>query len=103
MLNFDVNCLLGHWPFRKLYRNTYADLIRVHNENGIDCGLVSSLNSIFYNDPFEGDEELHKVIKGTGYRHILTVNPMLPAFTEDIRKGVEFFGISGVRNFSGLP
>lgn len=98
---FDVNCFFGHWPFRKIYRNTLNDLMKTHSENDITGGFVASLNSIFYADPFEGDEELHAAIKQSGYRHILTVNPMHPAFEEDIWRGIEQFNISGVRIYPG--
>lgn len=101
MGSVDVNCLLGHWPFRKLYKNTFEDLKKVHRENGIGSGYVSSLNSIFYNDPFEGDEELHEEIKDTAYHHVLTVNPCLPQVREDIRRGLKLFGIKGVRIYPG--
>jgi predicted TIM-barrel fold metal-dependent hydrolase len=89
---------LGSWPFRKLYKNTFEDLKKVHQKNGITSGYVSSLNSIFYNDPFEGELDLHEAIKDDpAYKHILTVNPLLPAFKDDIAKGVELFDIKGVR------
>lgn len=101
MNKIDVNCMLGHWPFRKLYKNTFEDLKNVHRCNGISHGYVSSINSIFYNDPFEGDEELHEIIKASDYEHILTINPTLPAFREDIKKGVELFNIKGVRIYPG--
>lgn len=97
MNRVDVNCLLGNWPFRKLYKNTFEDLKNVHEKNGISYGYVSSLESIFYNDPFEGDEELHEIIKDSNYQHILTVNPALPAFEQDIMKGLKAFNIKGVR------
>jgi predicted TIM-barrel fold metal-dependent hydrolase len=93
----DVNCLLGHWPFRKILRNSFEDLQKVHAQNGIAYGYVSSINSILYHDPFEGDEELHEIIKGSAYKHVLTVNPDLPGFKDDIRRGIEEFGIKGVR------
>ncbi len=93
----DVNCVLGNWPFRKLYKNTFEDLKKVHKENGIDVGYVSSLNSIFYNDPFEGDEELHETIRDSHYHHILTVNPTLPQLKEDIQRGLRMFDIKGVK------
>lgn len=99
MIKADVNCLLGNWPFKKLYKNKFSDLIEVHARNGIAWGYVSSLNSIFYNDPFEGDEELHEIIKDTGYRHILTVNPKLPSCAVDIKKGIELYNIKGVKVF----
>jgi uncharacterized protein len=93
----DINCLIGHWPFRKLYKNTLEDLQKIHQINQISSGFVSSLNSIFYNDPFEGDEELHNIIKDTQYHHVLTVNPTLPGFIDDIGRGIDLFQIKGVR------
>lgn len=97
----DVNCLLGHWPFRKIYKDRFEDLKKVHSDNGITSGYVSSLNSIFYNDPYEGDRELHEIIKCTQYRHVMTVNPTLPCFSEDIEKGIHEFNIKGVRIYPG--
>jgi len=102
MKKTDVNCLLGHWPFRKIYKNTFEDLKRVHRNNGISYGYVSSINSIFYNDPFEGEEELHEVIKGSDYKHILTVNPTLPNYTDDIKNAINLFDIKGVRIYPGI-
>jgi len=93
----DVNCLLGHWPFRKIRKNTLDDLRAVHRANGISAGYIASLNSVFYNDPFEGDEELHEWIRGTEYKHVLTVNPTLPGWERDIEEGIRRFDIRGVR------
>ena len=101
MSRVDVNCVLGNWPFRKLYKNTFEDLKKVHRENGIGSSYVSSLNSIFYNDPFEGDEELHEAIRDSGYHHILTVNPSLPQLREDIQRGMKLFDIKGVKIYPG--
>ena len=101
MNGIDINCLLGNWPFRKLYKNTFDDLKRIHKENGIEYGYVSSMSSVFYNDPFEGEEDLHETISGTPYRHILTVNPTLPCFEQDIEKALELFDIFGVRIYPG--
>ena len=70
--NIDINCLVGHWPYRKLYKNTFEEVQKIHKANGISSGYVSSLDSIFYNDPFEGDEDLHEILKGTSYHHVLT-------------------------------
>lgn len=101
MSKTDVNCLIGHWPFRKIAKNTLEDLKKVHEANGITGGYVSSLNSIFYNDPFEGDEELHEIIKGTAYKHVLTVNPTLPCFESDMISGLKRFDIKAVRIYPG--
>jgi predicted TIM-barrel fold metal-dependent hydrolase len=101
MSGADANCLIGHWPFRKLYKNTFEDLKRIHGANDISGGYISSMDSIFYNDPFEGDEELHEIIKGTCYRHVLTINPLLPGFTRDVENGIKRFHINGVRIYPG--
>jgi predicted TIM-barrel fold metal-dependent hydrolase len=97
----DVNCLLGNWPFRKIRKNSLNDLKNIHEINNMEYGYVSSLNSIFYNDPFEGDQELHEIIKDTQYRHVLTINPELPWFIDDIKEGIELFDIKGVRIYPG--
>jgi Amidohydrolase. len=89
--------MIGHWPYRKLYKNTFDDLKKVHRDNNISSGYVSSIDSIFYNDPFEGDEELHEILKGSNYHHVLTINPMLPDFIGDIEKGIKLFDIRGVK------
>ena len=101
MNKFDINCLIGHWPFRRIDKGTLEGIRKIHAETGITGGYVSSLNSIFYNDPFEGDEELHEIIKGTEYQHILTVNPTFPAIAEDIQKGIDQFDIKGVKIYPG--
>lgn len=101
MEGIDVNCLLGHWPFRKIRKCTFGDLRSVHAENDISTGLVSSLNSIFYNDPFEGDNELFDIIKSSGYKQVLTINPLLPGYAYDIKEGMKLFDIIGVRVYPG--
>lgn len=99
--NIDINCLVGHWPYRKLYKNTFEEVQKIHKANGISSGYVSSLDSIFYNDPFEGDEDLYEILKGTSYHHVLTINPMLPEFVQDVKDGIEKFDIKGVRIYPG--
>ena len=101
MKAFDISCFLGNWPFRKLYKNNIDDLVKVHEENHITGGCISSLDSIFYNDPFEGDDDLHRLIEGSEYKHILTINPCLPGFKEDIERACNEFSIKGVRIYPG--
>lgn len=93
----DVNCVLGNWPFRKIRKNNLSDIQSMHQQFKIETGYISSLNSIFYNDPFEGDEELHELIKDTSYHHVLTINPKLPGFEKDIEKGLKSFQCKGVK------
>lgn len=101
MLQYDINCLVGNWPFYRVGKPSFLDLKEAHAENGINCGFVASLDAIFYNDPFQGDESLHEILKGSSYQHILTINPTLPDFQTDITKGVQMFNIAGVRIYPG--
>lgn len=73
----------------------------IHTRNGISSGYITSLNSIFYNDPFEGEVELHEKIKTSLYKHIMTVNPMLPGIRVDMERAIKDFYIKGVRVYPG--
>ena len=55
----------------------------VHREHQISGGLVASLDSVFYNDPLEGDRVLYEQLAGTPYRLAVTINPLLPCFEQD--------------------
>lgn len=55
----------------------------VHREHQISGGLVASLDSVFYNDPLEGDRFLYEQLAGTPYRLAVTINPLLPCFEQD--------------------
>lgn len=101
MKKIDCNCLIGHWPFRKL-REKGIDAIREkHRDTGISLGLVANMNSIFYNDPLEGEEELTLELKAADYLHVMTVNPMLPCFEEDIEIAMDKYNICAVRIYPG--
>lgn len=97
----DVNCLLGNWPFRKIRKDKLSDLLEVQGKNHIEYGFISSLSGVFYNDPFEADEDLNEIIKDTGQKHILTVNPLLVGIEDDLLKAKEKYDIKGVRIYPG--
>ncbi len=94
----DVNCFVGHWPFHKVPDETMEGLLASSEKLGIDLMLVSSLNSIFYQDCYQGMEEIGEA---ENVCKVLTVNPAFPYFVDDIRRGIEEFGIKAVRIFPG--
>ncbi len=102
MQGIDVNCFAGHWPFRRIRKKSFEDLVRIHTDNEIKYGLVSSLNAIFYNDPFEGDQELFEEIQGTEYRLAATLNPMLVQAVEDVDRCIKQFSAAAVRIYPGV-
>ncbi len=97
----DINCFAGHWPFRRIRKNTFSDLVSIHKENSISHGLVSSINAIFYNDPFEGDTEIYKELKDTSYKQAMTINPLLVHAVRDVERGVSRLSAAAVRIYPG--
>lgn len=93
----DYNCFTGAWPFIKRRQIDFDGLRRMHEKHGIETGLVSSLNAVFYNDPFEGDVELSRIIKNSGYSHAVSINPMLPNTGYDIKRADASFEYDAFR------
>ena len=102
MNRFDGNCFVGNWPFYRVNEKTVEGLLNVHKRYGFTGGFLSSLEAVFYQDPFEAESQLAIEIKGTPYRHIMVLNPMLPAWKDDLDRGVEKLGVAGVRLMPGF-
>ncbi len=98
---FDCNGFLGTWPFRRFYHGGLDGLLAVHEKADITGGWVSSLNSIFYNDPMEAEGLLAEALKNTPYRQVMGVNPTLPAAVSSVKEAVERFKICAVRLYPG--
>lgn len=96
-MSIDYNCFVGSWPFVKRRTTDFDGLRRTHQKHDIESGLVSSLGAVFYNDPFEGDLELAKIIKGSGYMHAVSINPMLPNTYYDIKRSDDSFEYDAFR------
>ena len=103
MRKFDATCFVGSWPFYELEMQTLGDLRALHEKRGITGGLVSSLNSIFYNDPMQSEEALAKALLGQdAYRQVSVVNPMLPAWKYTLPQFAKAHPIAGVRVVPGI-
>lgn len=97
----DYNAYVGEWPFYKLPRTTLDELSELHRENGISGGYVSSLHSIFYNDFYESEKELAKILSGSHYHHVVTVNPAFPECAITLLRCIREFDVCGVRVHPG--
>lgn len=95
----DSNIYFGHWPHRKLYNNNIRDIVRLIDENKIDKGIISSLNSVFYKNCQAGNEELYEAVKPYQKRFILfaTINPTYTSWKEDLKLCIEKYKMKGVR------
>ena len=51
MSRFDINCMVGHWPFRKLRYNKPEDRLKTHMKNDITISsLTCSSYFVCYNE-----------------------------------------------------
>ncbi len=98
----DYNCMIGQWPFRYLRKNTIDDLKRVHLKHEVESGYVTSLSSVFYNDPFEGDVKLFDEIKDSQYKMVISMNVSLPNLYRDIKKANDSFSYEGIRIYPSI-
>ena len=67
MKRMDFNGFAGNWPFFRVRNNTVEKLAKLHSRCGIEGGFVSSLEAIFYQDPWEAELELSRQLEGTPY------------------------------------
>lgn len=95
----DIHCHLGHWPFRPLRHNTAAGLVERMDRFGIDSGVVSSLDAVFYRDAQAGNEELAEATADwpDRFRLLATVNPRYAGWERDLDRCVEGLGMKGLR------
>ena len=102
MKKMDFNGFVGNWPFFRIRNNTVEKLAALHSRCGIAGGFVSSMEAIFYQDPWEAELELSRQLKGTGYLHFMTVNPTLPGWRDDLKRAIRDLDIKGVRLVPGF-
>ncbi|MBN2853408.1 MAG: hypothetical protein JXQ23_11800 [Clostridia bacterium] len=98
----DYNCLIGHWPFRKIRKQSLEELKLLYEKYEIEYGYISSLDSIFYHDPFEGDKELAEKLKKTENKMVISLNLSLPYIERDIKKANESFEYEGIRIYPSI-
>lgn len=98
----DTNVYYGRWPFRKCGEEDFSRIRCRCNNNGVDGMLVSSVNAIFYEDPFEAEVQLHHVIKDEkNVHHVMSVNPLASGWEDDIRIASEEFQVCALKVFPG--
>lgn len=103
MAYLDCNCFVGSWPFYRVRKSTFSDLRFLHKQNGISGGFVSSLEAIFWNDPWEAETILAEAISHEpAYRHVMTVVPTLSGMWHDLLRARDALSIAGVRLLPGF-
>jgi len=92
----DVNCMYGHWPFRRVPGESMPEMVASAAAHGVKTMLMASLNAVFYQDSYEGDRELCAALPDSAYQ-IMTVNPSLPTYRDDLKRGAAEFRLKGVK------
>jgi len=94
----DFNAYVGHWPFRRLPARSAAEVMELMDGAGVDVAVVSSLNSVLYADPHEGNLELLDEVKGHGGRFVpmAVLNPRYPGWDDDLEECTDS-GFKGIR------
>ena len=96
----DVNCSIGHWPFRRLTRNTLPELKAYLKDYGISGGVLTHNHAVCYANVQDANIELHEALQKDSdgfFVGIATINPTYPAWRRDMETCVKQFGFRGVR------
>lgn len=93
---FDAAAFCGHWPYYHVRNAGVEQMLERYRAAGIESGLMSSLDAVFYQDPWEADRELVKALTGTDWRVAMSVNPTMPWAEQLLAQGKEA-GVGAVR------
>lgn len=102
MKRLDLNCYCGNWPFFRVRYNTVEKIAQLHKRCAIEGGFISSLEAIFYQDPYEAEVQLAKQLEGTPYMHAMILNPMLIGWKDDLKRAVKDLNIKAIRLLPGF-
>lgn len=94
----DINTYIGHFPFRQVKNMTPSELVKLMDEAGIDMAAVSNMNSVFYRDPQQGNEELAEQAAPYSSRFIpfAIINPSYPGWKKDFLHCINDLGFKGL-------
>ncbi|MBR7145397.1 MAG: amidohydrolase family protein [Lentisphaeria bacterium] len=97
---FDVNTAIGHWPFRRLTRNTLPELKDHLQSFGITHAAVTHNHAACYQNCHDANIELFEALsndKSGFFVGIATINPTYAAWQRDLECCVKKFDFRGVR------
>lgn len=100
-MNYDLGAFTGHWPFHRIRGEGPAEQLDLRRRRGIGGGLVSSLDAVFYQDPWEADGPLTRaLVSEKNWSVALSVNPMLPHAALELTRAAGSAG--AVRLYPGV-
>lgn len=93
---FDAAAFCGHWPYYHVRNAEPEQMLERYRAVGIESGLMSSLDAVFYQDPWEADKELVARLADTDWRVAMSVNPTMPWAEQLLLQGKDA-GVGAVR------
>ena len=98
---YDFTAFTGHWPFRRMRQSSLEAVLEKYRAAGFTGGVISSLDAIYYNDPWEADGPLVEQLRGTGWEIAMCLDPTLPRW-EDRMAEAWAAGVRFVRLYPGI-
>lgn len=96
----NASAYWGHWPFRNLCGNTLTAIAEAAKKNDITHMMIASLNAVFYKDTQKGNLELYRALrdysKSVEFIPFAVINPIYPAWEEDLEEAVNKLGFRGI-------
>jgi hypothetical protein len=85
---FDVNALIGPYPFRHVPHPDPDVLVRVLDREGLDGAWVGHLPSAFYRDPAAGNAALYSLLRPftKTLKPVPAIRPDWPAWRDALRR-----------------
>ena len=95
----DMNVLLGRWPFMPLKYDTVPGVLELMDRAGIEKGIVTSLNSVFYYDCEIGNREVGQASLQHPDRFIpfVVLNPNLMLWKKHLQECLENYNVKGIK------
>ncbi len=93
---FDINAKTGQWPYRPV--GSLDDLLRTMDRYGIARAAISSLNSVHYFNPHDGNVALSNAVAAHRDRFVpvAVIRPNFAGWERDLLQCFEEFGMRGL-------
>lgn len=101
-MKVDVDCFVGHWPFRHLPYRTLKDIRGLLARVETQQALLTPLAAVFYKDCLSAVQELYVEIAAANATEcipVAVVNPSFPGWRDDLDIMTADLGCIAVRLF----